>query len=459
MRAVVAWLTVKRWLEPALALLIVFGIIKCAVFLYQNSYLPPPFFFEPSDTYADWFNTAFWSRDRGTYDVWKTLYPPLSFVITRVLGINSCYPDRRSYDFSAGLAARDCDWVGLGAIWFFFLLNLVLVWMVMRRTDRSTAVPRTICLGLGLPMIDAVERGNLVLISFTCLLLGLGPLLKSARLRWLAVGLAVNFKVYLIAAIAPLVVKRRWRWTEGALISVVLVYLVTFALLGRGTPLEIFNNIRDFSTLPAAQITDQWYTTTYQPLLSLIKEGAFPLNLLIGSRNVDLVAFWLPLLQRVVQASLVAALLATMLRPEAIPTYRVINFGILLALISSEAGGYTMMYFMLFTLMETWRGFARRWAIVMCYILALPLDIIIDKTFPLQRDTYFGDRATMVSYYVTAGPFVRPLLIMTIALALSLLTIHTILSSFDSRPVGQRWRLPPMLRQALGISQPKQPIG
>ena len=459
MRAIIEWLIVKRWVEPAFAIFILLGIVRCAIYLYQNSYLPPPFFYEPSDTYADWFNTAFWSRDIGTYDVWRTLYPPLSFVVTRVLGIDSCYPDRRSYDFSAGLAARDCDWVGLGFIWVFFLLNLVLVWKVFKRTDRSTAIPRTICLGLGLPMLDALERGNLVLIAFACLLLGTGPLLKSARLRWLAIGLAVNFKVYLIAAIAPLVVKRRWRWVEGALLSVVLVYLASFTLLGRGTPVEIYENIRDFSTMPAAQITDQWYTITYQPLLSLITEGTFPLNLLIGSRNVDLIALVLPLLRHIVQASIVVALMVTMLRPETIPAYRVINLGILLALITSEAGGYTMICFMLFTLMEQWHGIARRWAIFMCYLLALPLDVIMDKTFPLPRDTYFGDRATMISFYVTIGPFLRPLIIMTIALALSLLTIHTVMKNLSYQLTGKRWQSPFEFLKAPLRKPPQQPVG
>lgn len=441
MRGLAAWLRGRPLAEPAMAAAILAGLAYCALYLYRNSFLPPPFFYEPSDTYADWFNPAFWSRDEGTYDVWKTVYPPLSFVVLRVVGISRCYPDRRGYDFSAGLDARDCDWIGLGAIWLVFLVNLALVWKVFNRRDRTTALPRTICLGLGLPMVDALERGNLVLLSFTCLLLGLAPLLRSAWLRWLAAGLAVNFKVYLIAAIVPLLVKRRWRWVEGALIAVVLVYLVSFALLGRGTPIEIFNNIRDFAQIPLTQIMDQWYTTTYQPLLSLIEEGIVPFNLLIGSRNVDLIVLVVPLVQHAVQGAIALAMAATMLRPEAIPSYRVINLGILMALITTEPGGYTMMYFMLFTLLEPWRGIARSWAIAVCYVLALPLDIVIDRLPPIARDTYFGDHATIINYHITIGPFVRPLLILSIALALALLTIVTVWRDVRNQGWAGRWRL------------------
>lgn len=440
MRVIVAWLMTRRWAEPAMATGVLAGLVYVGVYLYQNSYLPPPFFYEPSDTYADWFNTAFWARDPGTYDVWKTVYPPLSFVFIRLFGISSCYPDRRGYDFSAGLDARDCDWVGLGAIWLIFLLNLFLIWRTFRKRDQSTAIARTICLGLGLPMVDALERGNLVLVSLTALLLALGPILKSARLRWLAAGFAVNFKVYLIAAFVPLVVKRRWRWVEGVLVATVLVYLVSFVLLGRGTPIEIYSNIRDLAQLPSGQIMDQWYTTTYQPILSLISEGQFPLNLLIGSRYVDLAAQLLPLLQHLAQATILAALVATAFRPEVIPSYRVANLGILLALITSEPGGYTMMYFTLFTLFEPWYGLARKWAITACYLLAVPMDIILDKAFPMARDTYFGDQATFINYYVTAGPFLRPLVIITIAVALAMLTLRTVWLDLRQQGWADRWR-------------------
>jgi hypothetical protein len=252
-------------------------------------------------------------------------------------------------------------------------------------------------------------------------------------------GLAINFKVYLIAAVVPLLLKRRWRWVEGALISTVLVYAFSYALLGRGTPLEIYDNIVEFSSQPADQILNQWYTTTYQPLLSLIREGLFPLAMLIGSQPVDAAAFWLPIIQHLVQGTILLAAGATWFRPEAVAPHRVINLGILLALITSEPGGYTMMYFTLFVMLEPWKGVGLRWAIIGCYLLALPLDIIIDKTPPMLRETYFGDRSTVINYYVTLGPFIRPLIVMSIGAALALVTIADV--NRDIRVLGWHGRL------------------
>jgi len=430
----------RPWVEYGFAALILAGLAYCAWFLIINGYLPQPFFYEPFDTYADWFNTAFWARDKGTYDVWKTIYPPLSFVFIRIFGIDHCYPERRPFDPSAGLAARDCDWLGLGTLYAIFFINLVLIWITFRRIDRRTAIPRTIAVGLGLPMADGLERGNLVLVSFACLLLAFAPILKRARSRWVAIGLAINFKVYLVAALVPLLAKRRWLWVECGLISAVIVYLVTFAILGRGTPAEIYENIRYFATLPAAQIMDLWYTTTYQPLMSLLEGDTFPFVLLIGSRNVELLQFIIPALQHATQAMIVMAILAVFLRPEVVPSYRVANLGLLLALITSEAGGYTQVYFMLLVMMEPWRGFARKWAISACYILAVPLDIAIDRTPPMARDLYFGDGATIINYHVTLGPFVRPLIIMTIAVALSLVTLREVWKDIREQGWRLRWR-------------------
>jgi hypothetical protein len=410
--------------EAIFAGIIVVGLIYCGVHIWFYGYLPPPFFFEPSDTFADWFNSAFWSRQTGAYDAWRTIYLPLSFIFLRLLGIDSCYPDARGLDSSAGLAARDCDWLGLVSLAVIFVANVLLTWKVMRRIDPTTAPMRTICLAMGAPMLNGLERGNLIIIAYTCLLLACGPLLSSARARWFFAGLAVNFKIYLVAAIVPLLLKRRWRWVEGALLATILIYLVSFALYGHGTPIEIYKNVRDFSSQGAGQILDVWYTTTYRPLYSLLENGAFPLSQIIGSAWVERLLIFLPSLLYLTQALIVAAALAIWYRPEAFTTYRAVTLGILAAVVTSEPGGYTQVCFMLFVMMEPWRGFGRKWAIAVCYVLAFPFDIPIDTLPEAARDLYFRDTMTMVSHHVTLGPFVRPLLIMTVAWAIALVTLR-----------------------------------
>lgn len=428
------------YIEYILASIIIIGNIYSIIFLIHNNYLPQPFFYEPNDTFADWFNTAYWARDPGTYDVWTSLYPPISFVFLRLFGIDSCYPRGRIFESSPGLAVRECDWIGLGSIFAFYVIDVILTYRVLRKVDRRTAIPRTVCVGMGFPILDGLERGNLVLVAYLAFLLATGPLLRSARLRWLCAGIAVNFKVYLIAPFAALLVKRRWKQAESILIATIIVYAISYAILGRGSPIEIFTNIMSWTNQTTAQPLDLWFSTTYHALVSLLEGDTFPMVLIIGSRTVDLLVMVLPALLRITQGLVLLTVAAVWFRPESVSPLRVITLGLMLALISSEGGGYTPVYYSFLVMMERWRGFGVGLSIIICYIIAIPLDIFIDQMQPIVRDTYLNHSTTIVTFYLTAGPFVRPLLIQVIAIALAATTLRTVWLDLRSQGWSNRWR-------------------
>ncbi|PMY00804.1 hypothetical protein C1Y22_37185, partial [Pseudomonas sp. MPR-R2A5] len=81
----------------------------------------------------DWFNTAFWANRPGAYDVWRSIYPPLSFVFLDLASLPGCYRDSPFH-------ARDCDWVGRSAIGALYLIDVILLWIAFRRNDRRTAI-------------------------------------------------------------------------------------------------------------------------------------------------------------------------------------------------------------------------------------------------------------------------------------------------------------------------------
>lgn len=423
------------WLEYAFAIGVLALIAKAMASVLIDGYLPQPFFYETNDTFMDWFNTAYWARDPNVYDSWRTVYPPLSFVVLRLLGKDSCYGDAEV------LTWRDCDWVGLGALFAIFVLNIVLVALTFRKIDARTAIPRAIALSAGLPMLYALDRGNILLLCFTAVLLAFGPLVKSARLRWLFAGIAVNLKIYLIGAIAVQLLRRRWLWCEGALIATLLVYLLSYGLQGGGTPFEIMRNISEFSSMAsAAQVLDVWYTLTYQPLILLLQGETFPVSAVIGSQLSDVGLIVLPLFVRIGQASILAAAVATWLRPEVVPPYRVAFLGIALAAISSEAGGYTQIMVLLFVFMEPWRGRARPIALIACYILCLPGEIILGSVVPLIRDSYLGGRKVEIEFGIGLGMFLRPGLVILVAVSLSMATIRDVWADIRQQGWKGRWR-------------------
>lgn len=433
-----AW---NRRIEPLFAVLICGSVAYALWHIYTFGYLPQPFFYDPFDLWADWFNTAYWAYDKGTYDKWSSLYPPLSFVFLNLFTLKRCYV-LSGGDFSAGLPARTCDWLGLSTIFVLYFLCVILTARIFWKTDRRTAIWRSIAVGIGWPLLDALERGNLMLASYLCFILAFGPLVRSARLRWVFIGLGVNLKVYLISAIFPMLLRRRWLWVEGALIASVAVYLISFAIFGRGTPAEIYVNIRDWGSNETQQVLDLWMSTTYLPLLSLLKTGNFPMMLLAGSKATETLEFLIPLTLHLTQGLILVAAFAVWLRPTSIPPTRLVALGVLMALITADSGGYTPAYYIFLIFLERWeRGFGIKWAIVVSYILSVPADIPLDQTLPIVRDTYIWGTTQIVTYYVMLGPFIRPLLILSLPVALSLTTIAEVWTQFRKEGFPH-WRRP-----------------
>ena len=439
---------IQRWLEPLFVVIVLGAIVRAYLYFREFSHFPQPFFYEPFDVWMDWFNTSYWAYEKGAYDAWGTIYPPLSFVFLRIFSLSRCYKE------TSGYAIRECDWVGLWSLLGFFLMNVVLLWLSFRKVHRPTALWRALALGFGLPSLYGMERGNLVVVCFTFIILGFGPLLKSARLRWIAVGLAINFKIYLIAGIFPQLLRRRWLWFEGALLATVTVYAITYGLMGDGTPIQLYHNIADSSGIyQAVTFLDLWYAATYKPFISLMT-GQYQIVAAIGgSRIVDFLLIMLQTLQYATMAGIAIAAGAAWYRPEVVPMHRLTFLGLAMAMLASEPGGYTMGFLIFFVFLEAWRGFGRIWSICTSYVLLMPFDIIVGRVPPQVQESYLAGHATFFTYYITIGPFVRPLMLLTIVAALSAVTVRDVWADIRTQGWQSRWRyrrdaplLPPVAR-------------
>ncbi len=132
----------------------------------------------------------------------------------------------------------------------FYLLDVVLVWLSFRRADPRTAPMRAIAFGLGLPLLFTLERGNLILVAFACFVVAHGPLVTRGPWRWLASAATINFKPYLLLPVLAHAVKRDWRALELAGIATIVLYLVTLAIVGAGTPVEMVANTANWVAVP-----------------------------------------------------------------------------------------------------------------------------------------------------------------------------------------------------------------
>lgn len=420
--------------ELALCIPIIAGLVYTAWFYSRFGYLPQPYFYEPWGTFMDYIVVAEFAHNKDAFEIFGTIYPPLSFVLLKFLSWGPCYAS------TGGEEARPCDMYGIGWIVAIYVIDVVLIALTYRKMDPRTALPRTVAMGLGLPLTYAFERGNVLLFCFASLILAYGPLIRSARLRWLFAAITINFKVYLIGTIFAQLLRRKWRWFEGAALATVLVYLVTFAIYGEGTPKQIYDNISAYAGgAKGLTVLDLWYPSSFVPVEALLKgEALSPILTMFGSEPMKWALVAANGLYGGAMLSTLAAVVATWWRPQVVPTYRIVFFSIAVALITSEVGGYTHILVLVFVFMEPWRGFGRKCAIVIAYVLCIGLELPIQDVPPIVRESYLSGGPVIAYFAVGLGTFLRPILLHVLIMTLAGVTIRDVWQ----RTASEGWRLP-----------------
>lgn len=411
--------------EALLALAVVASAGWTLRFFLEFGYLPQPFVFDTNDSFMDWFNTAYWANNRGIYDVWRSIYPPLSFAFLDATSLPGCYLQSSFY-------ARDCDWLARSTIYAFYVVDVVLAWLCFRRLEPRTAPLRTIAIALGLPMLFTLERGNLILVAFAFFMVAHGPVTASRPWRWFAAAVTINFKPYLVLPMFAHAVKRDWRTLEMAGIATIALYLVTLALVGSGTPAELASNTANWVVFQGGQVWNEVnYSTSYAPLL-MFRTLDIPLLQFVPSRLIETIEFLVPIVIRSSQLIALAALVAAWLQPKALPAHRIAAILLGAYLVTQSPGGYTQLFLIFLVLMEPWKGAGPVIAIACAYLLCLVGDWPLATVLDVTSNSWLGERTVTASFGLTAGHFIRPGLIVLIVWALSLDSIARVVRAHRS---------------------------
>jgi hypothetical protein len=399
------------FIEAAFVFMIVAGVVYTLWFLFFEGFLPQPYYYGSQSLLTDWTASVYYSVNPGAYTQFYSVYPPLSFDFLRILSIHSCY----RYDI---FSSRDCDWLMKVTLCTSYLLTIPIVYRAYHVLDNRTAWMRTIAICFGLPLLYAMERGNLIVPCFMFFALGIGRVLRSARWRWFFLAIAINFKPYLILTIFGQLLRRRWRWFEGCVVFGLLVYLVTFAFEGAGNPVEILTNISLFVTTDARGLFERSvYASSYVPLLDLFKSH-FPVMHFIGSMPIEVSEFVLPILVNAGRLGVVLCFAGTLFRPSAVPLYRLAALGLAYVLTTQDPGGYAALFLLFLVFMERWHGIPQIIALVLAYILSLSVDYIVVKFTHEIISSYLTNRTVGYDLGATVGMLIRPALIIFLEYAL-----------------------------------------
>ncbi len=389
--------------EFAAAGVILAGIALAVWRFGQNGYLPQPFYFRVYDSLMDLYTTAYWANTPGAYTKWMSLYPPISFVFLKVFTIGRCYA-------MGDIAGRSCDWLARFALLAFFVANIALVYATYRASDRRTAVPRTVAMALGLPMLYAIERGNLLVPCFTFFAIGFGGVVRRPWLRWLALAISINFKPYLVFSAAPFLAKRYWSWVIGCGVFSIVIYVITLFIFGSGWPSQIIGNQSNYSMAASKGFfLDVYYATSYWPLIRVLH--AMPAGLQLASGPVS--AFWSAVLTAVLRGAQLGTLLCAVmaaLRPAAVDARR---FGALLAGVAltgftTGSAGYAQIFLFFLVFFERWRGPARIAVLGGAYLLCVPFDIALIPVVHERVRSFLGGREVTTAFGLSVGQILRP---------------------------------------------------
>ena len=397
--------------EWGLAIAVVICVLVDFVDLLRTGGQPQPFIYHIDDSFMDWFNTSWWAHNPGAYDNWRSIYPPISFLFLKLFSIDYCYA-------AEPVVSRSCDWVGRYTMFLSYGVTVYTCWYTFVRTDRRTAVPRTLAMAFGLPMLYGLERGNLILVAFPLFAMAHAPLLRSARLKWLALATVINFKPYLIVNLLPDLSRRRWLAAEATVLLLVMIYGLTWALFGGGSPAVVIDNIITFSTVsPSNTWQDTYYATSYNSLYKLLAFNPQVLRY-ASSTIVDAGMIALPALVYLGTGTVAAALACNWLRPGLFSPHRLALLSTSLAVTTSESGGYSQILMLYLALLEPWRGIAQPVAIVACYMLCMSTDYVLSYVMTVYQQSYFLSGYATQHYGVAIGQLLRPGLLLVIVYAL-----------------------------------------
>ena len=414
--------------EYGMMVLVLASVVWVAQFFLQHHYLPQPFIFDTFDTFMDWFNTAAFANRPGAYDVWHTVYPPISFVFLRIFSLHSCYGN--------SFNARDCDWLGLSTIIAFYLFNGWLAFHIFQRIDRATAIPRGLAFGLGWPLLYCLERGNLILVCLPAFMYAYSGLAKSRFWQGLAMAVTINFKPYLVIASFCWAIKRDWRALEFAGLLTIAVYLLTLAWFGSGDPFQIIENMGIWIKYTNGQFHEQIYASSSYSSLLLIKASAFPLLEYIPSKIVEQMSWFLPALIRTTQFFALAGLVATWLQPQAVSMPRIAALLVGVHLVSQGLPGYSLTFLIFLIFLERERRVGPVIALVCSYLLSVSYDRIFVTIMNADGPSWLSGLTARVNFGLAIGQLVRPGLVIAIVWALAFDTItQAILAHRRHRPV------------------------
>jgi hypothetical protein len=353
----------------------------------------------------DLFNPMYWALENGRYTDWGSVYPPLNFVILKL--INFVFAGEWSGD--PEFMRDNSPWVIVGFCLIYLAIPAFMLktrhWREFSNAEKS---PVYLAIILSTPMLFALERGNLVV--FCPLLLAI-VLSRIGFSRCFSIALLINLKPYFVLLMFYYVVRKNWK----ALATCVALSGLFFAIPGLALDNHFFvflKNIFNFS-----QDEGIFSLREVMSFPSSISAFSYVLKSQDGAMfashflNADTIAFVINIIEIIKWSALTTSLAVLIIRPRVMRDAEI--FTLLIVIITNLGvwvGGYTLIYYIalipfLIKLRASWLY------IVLLVLMAMPLDIVsLAGDFIGKQYSYLSGLQVDVQWTLGLGSVIRPVI-------------------------------------------------
>jgi hypothetical protein len=399
----------RHFLLAALLLLQLVGLCYFASYYREWGYLPSPFLSDKADTFMDMFNTMFFADVQVRYTEWKSIYPPLNFLVLRVLKIVAIPEWKDLTPFGLRIAGGTVIFIHL--LGSFAMLAAVLgtpSWKGFSGREKALVFA---CFAASTPFLFAVERGNLVVYAMFFLALALS---SRRAFQFLALAVLVNLKPYFVLLMGVYLLKGRIRDFFLAVLATGCFYVLTGLLLGDPNFLLSVSNLFGY-----AQSGTLFTFTEVTSLPSSVSAFTYGFNAW-DYRELGFIPMvphmdWVQLaLETVKWTAMIVAFWGLCSRRRATSAAEMIC--VLLVVITNmgvSAGGYSLIFYFPMVPVFLSMRYGKAYLTLVALIFA-PLDmihILHAPTLPFQPMlVYFSDRVVSVEWFLTLGSLLKPFL-------------------------------------------------
>lgn len=402
-------------------LLLNLAIFYYAYFFEVNGYFPSPFFYDKSDTFMDLFNPIYWSCNGVAYKDMGAIYPPLPFLFLELIYLTIGYSDCLT-----SLSIRGFSGSIMGVLDAFYLFGCMAVFATKAWRDFTPALRVLIFIAalLSTPMLYAIERGNLILLTPFFLAIALS---EKGYVQAAALAVLINLKPYfaLLWLLYPL--KKKLERGAAALLFSGLLFFITGFLFDDHF-FMFFRNIFNFSQQSPFSGRELIGFPSSISAFSYFLKIPSVFDVVSKFFNSEVIKQAADLIEIVKWSSIFCAMIIIAKKSYFLTEAEVlVTLLVIISNLGIWVGGYTLvLYFTLIPILNMMR-FRLVYFLILA-LIAMPLDLIVLSSANIgQQYSYLSDSIVDVHWTLGLGSFVRPVI--------NLLLLNLLVYEFSNRKV------------------------